>query len=241
MTKETQVDTRWSHPRAGAAVSSVAIMVGLWGLAACGDSGAATRRPEGSDQVAPGANSPEMTEAEDHGDHGPDIAPVPLTDAERAQLDSELARARRAARRYPTVGDALADGFVVSRSGAGRGNVHLVRWDRMDDRFDIEGPELLLALTEDPGAPVVALVYYSVTGAPPPPGFAGENDHWHRHQGICRVGDHPVGESPDMDRSDCDRLGGAFGTVDGWMLHAWVVDGWENPKGVFVSSGIVGG
>ena len=65
-----------------------------------------------------------------------------------------------------------------------------------------------------------------------PQGFAGPNDHWHQHQGICVVNgfvDREGAAGPDV----C--AGTYFGGADLWMLHAWVVPGWENRWGPFTT------
>jgi hypothetical protein len=34
-------------------------------------------------------------------------------------------------------------------------------------------------------------------------------------------------------KTQCDALGGVFTAKTVWMVHAWVVPGWESPLGVF--------
>ena len=63
-----------------------------------------------------------------------------------------------------------------------------------------------------------------------PEGFAGPNDHWHQHIGLCVDNGWVVREQtsgPDA----CDGTYIAGG--DFWMLHAWVVPRWDNRKGQF--------
>ena len=80
---------------------------------------------------------------------------------------------------------------------------------------------------------MVGLMYYSMAETAPE-GFAGPNDHWHRHSGICN-GKTGVLFPPDSNvtQDQCSKAGGAFMAITGWMVHAWVVPSWESPKGVF--------
>lgn len=200
--------------------------------------GPARSRADPRDPVAaPTASSSPMPKAagEAHGPHGADIAPQPLSDADQVVLDGELALVSRAVRSISTVGDALAAGFAPTGTEQDANDVHLVRWDRMDDRFDPAQPEMLVAHARDADAPIIAVVYYGVTGSgPPPEGFAGGNDHWHEHRGLCRREGGFVTEDTGVAAREC-RRGGGRGDIDGWMLHVWMVEGWANPAGVFVS------
>ena len=88
-----------------------------------------------------------------------------------------------------------------------------------------------------PDSKIVGLMYYSVT--PSPAGFAGPNDHWHRHSNVVCIRNGPNGiEVPfpadaDVTASSAAAAGGRLMPVTGWMVHAWVVPGWESPLGVF--------
>ena len=67
-----------------------------------------------------------------------------------------------------------------------------------------------------------------------PEGFAGPNDHWHRHSGVCMKGAEvisPVDSSVTEDQ--CKAAGGFYMAITTWMVHAWVVPGWDSPAGVF--------
>jgi len=87
-----------------------------------------------------------------------------------------------------------------------------------------------------PDAKIVGLSYlvYHHNGAPP--GFAGPNDHWHQHNangGLCLKGGEVVG-GEEISRADCAARGGHKTLlIDIWMLHAWVVPGFECTWGVF--------
>ncbi len=74
-----------------------------------------------------------------------------------------------------------------------------------------------------------------------PEGFAGPNDHWHRHTGICirytpNGIEVPLPADANVTRTQCQDVHGSFMGLTGWMVHAWVVPGWESPQGVFSHS-----
>ncbi|HEX2577912.1 MAG TPA: hypothetical protein VHK88_16305 [Aquihabitans sp.] len=224
--------------RVAVAVAVAVLALGVGALVREGggaDDGA--RAPIADRQVAADAVGAAASADDPHGDHhGPDVAPRPLAAGDQALLDEQLATSERVVGSHRTVADAVADGFLPMGEEEDRNDVHLVRWDRMDGRFDPAEPEMLLAASRAPDARIIAAVHYQVTTSEvAPEGFAGANDHWHEHRGICRVGDVAVGEGPEVDASSCAARGGELGTADGWMLHAWTVDGWANEAGVFVS------
>jgi hypothetical protein len=71
-----------------------------------------------------------------------------------------------------------------------------------------------------------------------PEGFAGPNDHWHRHSGVCVKFTEGKMEIPfpadrDITKKMCDGKEGMFIDRTQWMVHAWVVPGWDSPDGVF--------
>lgn len=132
---------------------------------------------------------------------------VALTRTQHAALGRELAQARAAAERYPTVRDARAAGMVTTGSEPGSGVVFQVapaapRSVRSEESVDPSSPVAWVYMSEIADAPIVAVVYHSSSVATE--GFTGPNDHWERST-----------------------------TTSGWELHAWVVPGWDNPAGVF--------
>lgn len=110
---------------------------------------------------------------------------------------------------------------------------HYLRLDLLGAGFDVHRPAILLFDGTAPSALVVGVSYY-VSGPAAPDGFVGPNDHWHRHLSLC-VDDRLVVVGGDrISRAQCQRLGGqTLDGADGWMLHAWVVPGWDSPQGVF--------
>jgi hypothetical protein len=88
--------------------------------------------------------------------------------------------------------------------------------------------------------PVVGVMYesFNVTA---PSGFAGPNDHWHQHSNLCITYTHgmigvPFAPDTSVTPAQCATAHGQFLKKTLWMVHAWVVPGWESPLGVFSHS-----
>jgi len=170
--------------------------------------------------------------------HAHDIAAeatpdVPLDPATRAQLADQLTIARQVALQFPTAASAEAAGYhQVGGYFPGTG-AHYVGRNLTNGVFDASKPLALLYDGTSPTSQIVGVMYYSL-GATAPEGFAGPNDHWHRHSNACTRGA-TVLSRPDSDitQEQCTALGGNFTTTTGWMVHAWVVPSWESPLGVF--------
>jgi hypothetical protein len=172
----------------------------------------------------------------------------PLDAATRAELGTQLVAARTAATQYPTVATARAAGLLQAGKFAPELGAHFISYANLNR-------ELLPGGVVDPRYPVgyiydgisatskiVGLMYVSIAGGPAPTGFAGPNDHWHRHMNLCiqygTKGKISVPFAPDRDvtLSQCNAVHGQFMPKTVWMVHAWVVPGWESPKGVFSHS-----
>ena len=67
----------------------------------------------------------------------------------------------------------------------------------------------------------------------PTDGFTGDNDHYHRHVGLC-IRDGVVAAGSSTSEEDCGAIGGnkSDGTA-GWMSHVWITPGCESDWGVF--------
>lgn len=190
---------------------------------------------DSSQTAAAGAIAAAVTDGDDHG-HGDGevVADVPLDDATRDTLAAELVKAREVAMAHPTVAQALLDGYQQVTPYVPLIGAHFMRFAVVDGRFDIERPEMLLYNGTAPDSRIVGLSYY-VRSKVEPAGFAGPNDHWHRHLGLCvSTSTFQVIGNEETTPEECSRRGGvkADGT-DGWMVHAWVVPAWESPIGVF--------
>src|SRR5262249_49041444 len=105
---------------------------------------------------------------------------------------------------------------------------------------DVEHPESYIYDGTSPTSHVVGLMYYAMTKNAPV-GFAGPNAHWHRPLGVCvqytpNGINVPLPADADVTPAQCAAAQGSFLAVTGWMVHAWVVPGWESPQGVFSHS-----
>jgi hypothetical protein len=130
---------------------------------------------------------------------------------------------------------ALAAGYVRSTAYTPCGGAHWVNHSLVDNRFDPAKPEMLLFDGNGDDAQLVGLSYYVVNGNVPPEGFAGPNDQWHQHVGLC-IKNGAVAGPATMTEAQCAARGGKPNTAaNAWMLHAWVVAGWENVWGTFAA------
>ncbi|MGH8983587.1 MAG: hypothetical protein ACRDY6_06875 [Acidimicrobiia bacterium] len=171
-------------------------------------------------------------------EHQPD---EPLDPATRDQLSVQLTGARDVALRYPTVADAEAAGYYRAGQfvpGAGAHYVSGADGLSGPGTVEVEKPMALIYDGTSPASRVVGLMYYALGDDGQPEGFAGPNDHWHRHRGICiKRGpgglEVPLPVDADASKKDCDEVGGDLIEETAWMLHTWVVPSWESPEGVF--------
>jgi hypothetical protein len=149
-------------------------------------------------------------------------------------LHGQLAEARHTARTLmgqPRL--SRAGYFIGSYWTAGIGT-HYIDWRLVGDAFDPARPAMVLVDTA-PGhhRRLAGFSYWVASPNGPPVGFAGDFDTWHNHRGMCFV-------DGALAREDLPRASDCEGTwIDGgdlWMLHVWVVPGYENPDGLFAST-----
>jgi hypothetical protein len=163
---------------------------------------------------------------------------VPLDNATRDAVAAELVAAREFALRYPTVTDALNAGFIVAGGFAPGVGAHYVGIAAAaSGRVDAGNAATRIYDGTSPGSRIVGLMYLG-GAAQAPEGFAGPNDHWHRHSGVCTkfsAGkiEVPFPADADVTKAMCTEKQGVFMERTTWMVHAWVVPGWESPLGVF--------
>lgn len=112
---------------------------------------------------------------DDTGGHGGHMGPTPwtgMTDAAQCeQLGAELGRSREVAMRYPTAQDALDAGWVMVTPYVPGIAAHYMRFDYVDEVFDIDEPEMLLYDGNTPAATMVGLSYYIIHEAEAEPGL----------------------------------------------------------------------
>ena len=130
---------------------------------------------------------------------------------------------------HDTQDEARALGYVRATAPSGGIGTHWVLWSQIAKPFDAATPSMLLF--HERRDPAVLVGYsYALSARARPNGFAGPNDHWHQHRGLCVDGGWVVREqAPGPDACEGTYIAGG----DFWMLHAWVVPGWNNRKGDF--------
>lgn len=172
------------------------------------------------------------------GEHGIDKGGVDDLDAEtQATLDDELATAREAALRYPTVADAKAGGFTQAGGMSPLTASHYVKMMSMGGFDPANPPTLLYSGVEDDDV-IVGLMYLAQdNGGGPPEGFTGDADPWHAHTGVCirygAGGIESLAPASGITEEECATREGNYMGLTTYMLHVWVVPGWESPQGVF--------
>jgi len=173
-------------------------------------------------------------DAEGHSHRG-STPQVELTRDERELLKSQQELARTVVVKYPTVADAVAAGYQQSTAYVPCIGAHYTK-ARLAISFDPANPSELLFDGTAPEAKIVGLSYlvFHLGGAPD--GFAGANDVWHQHNsngGLCSKGGLVIGGEA-MSAEDCTARGGRkTANKDVWMMHNWIVPGWECSWGVF--------
>jgi hypothetical protein len=172
---------------------------------------------------------------EEHGGRGA-VVQHSLTHAQRDELETQMAEARTVVAKFPTVASAEAAGYKRSTPYVPCIGAHYTNTG-LAGAFNPAAPSELLYDGTTPDSKLVGLSYLVYNpGGQPPAGFAGPNDHWHQHNangGLCFKGATVVG-GEEMTRAQCAAIGGRKGLLnDIWMLHAWVVPGFECSWGVF--------
>jgi hypothetical protein len=168
---------------------------------------------------------------------------VPLDPATQALLTQQLAQAQQAAMRFPTFGSAKAAGMILAGGMAPGVGAHMQNFSGSFDSVNPDGsvnvahPASWIYAGTAPNDPVVGLMYISFDKTAPA-GFAGPNDHWHQHSNVCvkfanGIIAVPFAVDQDVTPQECADAHGVFMKKTVWMVHAWVVPGWESPQGVF--------
>lgn len=205
------------------------------GLAAAGANGQTPNGQTPCEQSGPPVSPAQVTTADGHSHRGP-LPQKPIDKATREALAQQQVIARSVADRYPTVADATKRGYKMSTTyvpciGAHYTNVGLAA------RFDPAQPAELLFDGTTSDAKLVGLSYLVYHPGGAPEGFAGPNDVWHQHNangGLCFDRSGVVLAGEDASPEECQALGGVKRELtDVWMLHDWIVPGWECSWGVF--------
>lgn len=158
------------------------------------------------------------------------------------------------AKQYPTQGDAFDAGFstmVPYATGMGTHVVKLGDFDpldssfdptdpvfegtAMDDAFDPTRPEFLQYDGNGRDAELVGMSWYVRSADGPPEGFAGTNDAWHVHPRLCYSISMQFRGQDLTDEACRARDGYNLHLDDYYMVHAWIVPGWDHRPDVFVN------
>jgi hypothetical protein len=198
------------------------VAAGLTGTTPCEKSG-------------PPASEGQVIDSSGHSHRGP-TAQEPIDQATREQLDQQQTIARSVADKYPTVAAAEAAGYSMSTVFVPCIGAHYTNVD-LAGRFDPAAPSELLFDGTQPDSKIIGLSYLVWHPGGAPDGFAGPNDHWHQHNangGLCFAASGIVIGGEDTSVADCTARGGRKAELtDIYMLHDWVVPGWECSWGVF--------
>ena len=167
-----------------------------------------------------------------------------ISPSDRVLLAHQLELARQVALQYPTVADAQRAGLHRAGPFSPGLGAHYISYANalsntsgvMDDNA-IRRPLAWIYDGTKPTSHISGLFY--MTASTNPQGFAGPNDVWHVHHDICikpepnGVVDSPLGADHDATKAQCDAVGGSLLKQTEYLLHTWVVPGYESPEGVF--------
>src|SRR4029079_15745351 len=116
---------------------------------------------------------------------------IPLTRDQQTLLAYQLVAARGAALQYPTVADATKAGMIIAGGFAPGSGAHYINYRyalsdvNADGTVNAAHPGTLIYDGTSPTSRVIGVMYTALGTPTPPQGFAGLNDHWHRHANVC--------------------------------------------------------
>lgn len=156
--------------------------------------------------------------------------PLSQTDC---QVDvAYLNAAAEFASQFPTVAAAKAAGWVQATVWTPGQGIHFVDPARETGPFNPQRPNWLMYNGTANTANLVGMMFLVESGASPPPGFPGNNDHWHNHgTPLCyKAGANPFIIAEGVSDPVCVAIGGV--NVDfssQWMVHVWIPKyaGWD--------------
>jgi hypothetical protein len=175
----------------------------------------------------------------------PDVPLALIPAATRAEMLRQLALTLDVVKKFPTVKDAEAAGYrragpFIPGLGAHYIGGRSSRTGIMTDA-DILAPSTIIFDGTAPNSPIAGFMYMTAAAsptAPEPEGFAGPNDKWHYHTGVCTIrGANGATEIFGFDGSitadECRTKRGNFVSATQYMLHVWTVPGYSSPLGVY--------
>jgi hypothetical protein len=210
------------HVHAGGAAHTHALAGGADGTSPC-------------EKAGPPASVGQVQDASGHNHRGP-TKQLPIDAATRLQLQQEQVVARSVAAKYPTLADAEQAGYHMTTTYVPCIGAHYSNFGYAG-KFEVAHPSELLYDGMSPTSHIVGLSYLILSPRGAPEGFAGPNDHWHQHNvngGLCINSKTVVVGAEQTSAAECVRLGGhKVPLPDIWMLHDWIVPGFECSWGVF--------
>jgi hypothetical protein len=155
----------------------------------------------------------------------------PLSAADCQSVVGHLNRASEFASWFPTVAAAKAAGWVQATVWTPGQGIHFVDPARETGPFDPDRPNWLQYNGTTPTANLVGMMFLVESGASPPAGFAGSNDHWHNHDVLCiDEGANPFVIGEHVSDAFCAAIGGVnVVSTSQWMVHVWLPKyaGWD--------------
>jgi hypothetical protein len=212
------------HGATGTEATGAAALPALTGNTPCEKSG-------------PPASEGSLKDADGHNHRGP-VEQIAIDRPTAIALQEQQRLARDVAANYPTVTDAEAAGYRASTTYVPCIGAHYTNIDLVLRGFNPSAPSELLFDGTQPDSKLVGLSYLVYHPGGAPDGFAGPNDHWHQHNangGLCfSTKTRKVIGAEDVTQAQCTAMGGVKQELaDVWMMHDWVVPGWECSWGVF--------
>lgn len=169
--------------------------------------------------------------------------PQAISKTDRVELARQLTLAREVALQYPTVADAEKAGLHRGGPFTPGLGAHYIAYgnaggdtDGVMSDDDIRKPLAWIYDGTHPDSRIAGLFYSRPIEKAT--GLAGPNDIWHVHKDICLVTtatgvDSPLGADHNATKAECDAVKGNLLKQTGYLLHAWVVPGYESSEGVF--------
>jgi hypothetical protein len=186
------------------------------------------------EKAGPPASVGQVQDAQGHNHRGP-TAQLPIDVATRFQLQQEQIVARSVADKFATLADAEKAGYHKTTPYVPCIGAHYSNFAYAGG-FDVAKPSELLYDGTKPTSKIVGLSYLVLRPGGAPEGFAGPNDRWHQHNvngGLCVKGAQVIG-AEQTSKAECESRGGRkVALPDIWMLHDWIVPGFECSWGVF--------
>ena len=157
---------------------------------------------------------PTAAQPKSMGHAGPNAWKAMVDPVQCDQLGKELRQARKVSERYATGAAAKADGYRPITPYLPGIAAHYMKFSIVDGTFDIDNPEMLLFDGSGDDAKIVGLSYFirQPGEAEPTQGFVGDNDHYHRHFGLCIGPGGVIGDSTTT-AEECETQAGARTTA----------------------------